>query len=153
MEALKTRLLALLGALAMLGWGLFLWSVRRPIPAPTERVLTKIEYRDRIVNKIVEQTKTSPDGTVVKTVVREQSKETLAARSEQSVKPRLDKYSLGLGVRADLARPLAAPVYRLEIGRRLGETSVWGTLGIEYQQHSESAPDEYSVLVGLLYRW
>lgn len=153
METIKTRLLALLGILAILGWGLFFWSVRRPIPAPTERIVTKVEYRDRTVNKIVTQTKTLPGGTVIKTVTQENIKESVRAQSAESVKPRLDRYSLGLGVRVDLSRPLADPVYSIEMGRRLWESPLWGTIGIEYRPRSENVLGDYSVLVGLSYRW
>lgn len=153
MEAFKTRLLALLGALAILGWGLFLWERRRPLPAPTERITTKVEYRDRTVNKIVTQTKTLPGGTVIKTVTQESSKENVHTRQEVSMRPRMDKYSLGLAVRADLSRPLAQPTYSIEMGRRLWESPLWGTIGVEYRPQSETVLGDYSVLVGLSFRW
>ncbi len=153
MGALKTHLLALLGALAILGWGLFLWSALRPITAPSERIVTKVEYRDRTVNKIVTQTKTLPGGAVIKTVTQENTKESVRAQSVESVKPRLDRYSLGLGVQVDLSRPLADPVYSIEMGRRLWESPLWGTIGVEYRPRSETVLGDYSVLVGLSYRW
>ncbi len=148
MEAIKTRLLALLGALAILGWGLFYWSARR---TPVERIVTKVEYRDRVVNKVTTQTETLPGGTVVKTVIQESSKEVIRSKSAETVRPNLTRYSLGLSVETSITR--LDPIYRIELGHRLWESPAWATIGLEYQPRSRNVYDDLSVLVGLSLRW
>lgn len=128
----KWALRAFLASVSILGWVLAVWALRRPIPAPAERVETKVEYVDRVVTKTVEKIVRAPDGTVteVKETTNEAAKTTTAAQSVlKSAQP---DYSVGVTARMNWEN--VKPIYGIEVGRHLGH-GFYGTIGIDIHKN------------------
>lgn len=128
----KWALRAFLASAGILGWVLAVWALRRPIPAPVERVETKVEYVDRVVTKTVEKVVRAPDGTVteIKEVVGERMKST--QNSQNVVKTAQPDYSVGVTARMDWKN--VKPIYGIEVGRHLGH-GFYGTIGIDIHKN------------------
>ncbi len=129
--------------LGCLGWGLAGWLASRPLPAPQERIVTKVEYRDRIVNRDMEKTTTRPDGTVTKTRVTTAEIEKKVDVSEEHQKSVMSQYRVGLVVRSHLSNN-SLKVYGLDLSTRLGGSPLWGSLQINQDR---------SIAIGLSYEW
>jgi len=121
-----------LAVLAVLGWGLFLLKSTKP-PVTVEKVVVQevVKYKDRVVTKDVVRTETRPDGTKIVTETKSQSKSTESETSKTKVletsKPVLSKYSLGVSLHPKTLFPFE-PVYGLEVGMRLWQSPLWGTV-------------------------
>lgn len=128
----KWALRAFLASVGILGWVLAVWALRRPIPAPTERVETKVEYVDRVVTKTVEKVVRTPDGTVteVKETTNEAAK--IATASQSVLKTAQPDYSVGVTARMDWES--TKPIYGIEVGRHLGH-GFYGTIGIDVHKN------------------
>lgn len=128
----KWALRAFLWSVGILGWVLAVWALKRPIPAPTTRVETKVQYVDRVVTKTVERVVRAPDGTVTeeKEVLNEKSHS--AQKVVDSIQNYRPGYSLGLTVRTDLLT--FTPVYGVEAGRRM-VGDLWLTVGIDSERN------------------
>lgn len=124
---MKLKLSLLL--LALTGWGAFLLK-----PNPQPQVVEKVVTVDRIVTKNVHKvrTETLPNGNKVVTETKSNSN---ATEREQQIRTSTSelhvnsKYSLGLSVRLDPFNPLVRE-YELELGYRLWESPLWGTLAV-----------------------
>jgi hypothetical protein len=129
----KWALRAFLASVGILGWVLAVWALRRPIPPPTERVETKVEYVDRVVTKTVEKVVRAPDGTVteIKEVIGERMKSTQNVQNVVKTATQPD-YSVGVTARMDWES--SQPVYGIELGRYLG-AGLWGTIGIDTEKN------------------
>lgn len=119
---------AFLASVGILGWVLAVWVLRRPIPPPTERVETKVEYVDRVVTKTVEKVVRAPDGTV--TEVKETTNENAKSitNAQNVIKTAQPDYSVGVTARLDWQN--AKPIYGVELGKYLGG-GFWGTVSID----------------------
>lgn len=120
---IKTILLVL----SLSGWGLALWALKRP---PEERVVTKVEYRDRVVTKEQVKIITAPDGSKVETRTIETDKMAQGSALSSLSKP-LPKYSLGLSYELNFTNlNNVTRVYNLHLSRRLWESPLWTTVTI-----------------------
>jgi hypothetical protein len=118
---------SILVVLALSGWGLALWALKRP---PEERVVTKIEYKDRVVTKERIRIVTAPDGSRVETRVTEIDKAAQGSASSSPARP-LPKYSLGLSYELNFTNSNEITrVYNLHLSRRLWESPLWTTVTI-----------------------
>lgn len=122
---------AWLALFAIAGWGAFTWAIRRPPPSP--KIVERVQYVDRVVEKMVQRETKRPDGTVIKEVIVQNTKtETKAQESIKGpAKAPLSRYSLGVGIMPlrDL-NPFQKPVYTLMGGYRVGDTPLWLQVGI-----------------------
>lgn len=128
----KWALRAFLWSVGALGWVLAVWALKRPIPAPTTRIETKVQYVDRVVTKTVERTVTAPDGTVTeeKEILNEKSQS--AAKMVNFIQNDPPSHALGLTMRTDLTT--FTPIYGIEAGRRM-VGDLWLTIGIDSERN------------------
>ncbi len=124
---MRTKIIMVL--VALMGWGLAIWSLSRPAPKPQIEVRYKTVTKDRIAVKKLQEKVTKPDGTVIERHVATGSREVRKASESVLKRSPLSKYSLGLSARSDLVWPLK-PQYTLELGKRLWESPVWITTSI-----------------------
>jgi len=129
----KTALLAILGGLGILGWGIAFWALRRPIPSPTEVVRTQVEYRDKIVTQKVVQTVTRPDGTKIETRTESAASDKSRISEKITVVPSNRKWGLGLSTKiGSYGANFHKPAYQLDIARNMwGDVWLTGSLDTE----------------------
>lgn len=134
------KVYAALVAVALAGWGLFFYQ-RNQVPAiqtvTIDKIVEKQVFVDRIVNKDVIRTETRPDGTKIVTVDKSAESTHTNEHVDETVKSRqvvvntpLTKYSLGVSAIFDYRVPLKRD-YRVELGRRLLDSPLWGTVSID----------------------
>lgn len=116
---------------AIAGWGAFTWAIKRPAPLP--KIVERVQYVDRVVEKTTHRETKKPDGTVVKETVVQNSRTEKKAQQvvKETAKAPLSRYSLGVGIMPlrDL-KPFQKPVYTLMVGYRLGDLPAWLQIGI-----------------------
>lgn len=142
-----TRLTSSLIALALVGWGLFVWKVKNPTVKTQVQTREVVKFVDRVVNSETVRTITKPGGeTVVERIVtKEAEKSSSREVSATIIKPKLPLYSVGVGMGVDLSN--LRPTYTAEVGARLGESPLW----IKLQGTTNPATSSREVLGMLSY--
>jgi hypothetical protein len=129
---LKAKLCIPFLALTLVGWGLFLWQQAQPASAPIIRTVNRTQFVDRIVEKVVTQKVTKPDGTIIESVEQTNTK-TIKSETVQSVPTPIVKPKASIGFEAQLPttfdiRP--PKQYEFQVGRRIGNSNAWWTTSL-----------------------
>ena len=132
LDTLKSRLCLPLLILTLVGWGLFLWQQSQPASQPSERIVNHTQLVDRVVEKIVEKKITKPDGTIVESIERTNSK-TLKSETVYSATAAIVKSQTSIGFQAQL--PTSFDIrppkqYEFQVGRRIGNSNAWWTTSL-----------------------
>lgn len=148
-DQLKGRLFFPLVVLTLLGWGLFVWQQSQTEKQPTERLVTKTEFKDRVVTKLLTQIVTKPDGTKIETreTSTSQTRASTTASEKTISQPQLPKNSFGAEVKIPNFDSFRPKLYDLQYGRRLGQTNLWTTTSLTVNDRLQFQ----AVYVGLRY--
>jgi hypothetical protein len=116
---MQSRIILIL--LALMGWGAFIWAIRRPVAPP----VVETKEVDRIVTKVVVKEVTKPDGTVTRETTSFQAQDKVKTVQVPTKAP-LSRWSLGVTTSIPLDRLLPlTPVYGVLVGRRVYESPIW----------------------------